>query len=269
AFLKRRQLYVTSGVGTYSTDFTGTGPNPPAGTVESTTSPFTVLPSVYYTQQVTETVTVGLGVNRPFAYRAEWESPDTFTGRFICTLCKVSSFGVNPTVAWRVRDRFSVGFGLDVRFAHFEVNRRLIAEPNPFPVPKDVAELKIDSENDTELGFNVGLLAKPSDSVQVGLAYRHKVKADFGATGSFTQILTGDAAVDAAVKAALPSPQPAIVSFNFPANFAAGLAVKRGYWTIEGDFVWTFWSTFDTIEIPLPRPARCNRPPAADHPNPL
>jgi long-chain fatty acid transport protein len=256
AFLKRKQLYITGGVGSYNTDFTGEGPYPAAGTKETTTSPFTVLPSFYYTQPVSETVTIGLGVNRPYGYRAKWENPDTFTGRYICVECSVSSFVVNPTVAWRVRDRLSLGFGLDIRFAHFDLSRRLVADPSPFPTPKDVAELKIDSESDTELGFNVGLLAMPSESVSIGLAYRHKVKADFGATGTFTQIPTGDAGVDAAVKAALPTPQPAIVSFNFPANFAVGLAVKKGYWTIEGDLVWTFWSTFDSVEVRLPGAAR-------------
>jgi long-chain fatty acid transport protein len=251
-FLKGRQLYLTSGFGTYNTDFTGGGPYPAAGTLESTDRPFAVVPSFYYSQQVSDTVHVGVGVNRPFGYRARWENPDEFTGRYICTDCEVSSWGVNPTVAWQVRDRLSVGFGVDVRFSSFRTERRILADPAAFPVPTDVASLVVDSESDTGIGFNLGLLASPSESLTIGLAYRHKMSGDFGATGTFTQIRTGNAAVDAAVALALPGPQPAVVTFDFPSTFAVGLAVKRNYWTVEGDIVWTFWSDFDAVRYSFP-----------------
>lgn len=251
-FLKGKQLYLSGGFGSYNTDFTGSGPFPPAGTLESTDRPFAVAPSLYYTHPLTETVVLGLGVNRPFGYRARWENPDAFTGRHICTDCEVSSVGVNPTIAWRVRDRLAIGFGLDLRFSSFRLERRLLADPDQFPSPTDVASLAVDSESDTGLGFNLGVLASPSESVSIGLAYRHKVSGDFGATGIFNQISTGNASVDTAVALLLPSPQPAVVNFDFPATFAAGLAVKRGYWTVEGDIVWTFWSAFDTVRVRFP-----------------
>lgn len=251
-FLRGKQIYVSGGFESFNTDFTGTGPFPALGTLESTNRPFAGLPSFYYTQQASDSLHFGVGVNRPYGYRAQWESPDAFTGRYICIDCEVTAWSVNPTVAWRVRDRFAVGFGLDLRFSSFRLNRRVAANPNPFPVPTDVAELQVKSESDTGLGFNVGLLASPSESLSIGLAYRHKVSGDFGATGTFTQIRTGNAAVDAAVAAALPNPTPAVVTFDFPSTFAAGLAVKRGYWTVEGDVVWTFWSSFDAIRIRFP-----------------
>ncbi|HSD27914.1 MAG TPA: hypothetical protein VLL75_11475, partial [Vicinamibacteria bacterium] len=38
AFLKGKQLYVSGALAGLSTDFTGAGPNPPAGTLESTSN---------------------------------------------------------------------------------------------------------------------------------------------------------------------------------------------------------------------------------------
>jgi long-chain fatty acid transport protein len=251
-YLKGRQLYVSGGLGTYNTDFTGSGPFPPAGTLESTSRRLTVLPSIYYTHQVAETLTVGVGVNQPFGYRAEWENPDSFTGRTLCTDCEVRSWGVSPTIGWQVRDRLAIGFGLDVRFSSFRMSRRIQADPGVFTTPTDVAALHLESESDTGLGWNIGVLASPTHDLSVGLAYHSRVIGDFGATGTFTQIPTGSAAVDAAVALALPAAQPAIVTFDFPANFAAGLNVKHGDWTVEGDLVWTFWSAFDDINIRLP-----------------
>jgi long-chain fatty acid transport protein len=251
-FLKGRQLYISGGLGSYNTDFTGSGPFPAAGTLESTDRPFMVLPSLYYTHQLRERLTVGVGVNRPFGYRAQWENPDAFTGRHICTDCEVKSVAVSPTVGWQVEDRLAVGFGLDLRFSSFRLSRRIQADIGAFPVPTDVASVDLESESDTSIGWNVGVLASPTEEVTIGLAYRSGFVGDFGATGTFTQILTGDTVVDRAVAGTLPTPQPAVVAFDLPATFAAGLAVKRGDWTVEGDLVWTFWSAFDEVSISMP-----------------
>jgi long-chain fatty acid transport protein len=249
AFLKGKQLYVSGALAGLSTDFTGAGPNPPAGTLESTSNGLSILPSFYYSQQVKDSVVVGIGVTKPFATKASWTNPDEFTGRFICVECSLSSWSINPTVAFRLADRFSIGGGLDVRFSKFDLSRRLIADPNPFPVPTDVAELTLASDTKTALGFNAGILAMPSENFSVGLSYRHKVTVDHAAQADFVQILTGNTALDQAVAIALPGSQPATVSYTYPGSFAVGAALRRGYWTIEADFQWMLWSKFDQVAI--------------------
>jgi long-chain fatty acid transport protein len=249
AFLKGKQLYVSGALAGLSTDFTGAGPNPPAGTLESTSNGLSILPSFYYSQQVKDSVVVGIGVTKPFATKASWTNPDEFTGRFICVECSLSSWSINPTVAFRLADRFSIGGGLDVRFSKFDLSRRLIADPNPFPVPTDVAQLTLASDTKTALGFNAGILAMPSENFSVGLSYRHKVTVDHAAQADFVQILTGNTALDQAVAVALPGSQPATVSYTYPGSFAVGAALRRGYWTIEADFQWMLWSKFDQVAI--------------------
>ena len=63
------------------------------------------------------------------------------------------------------------------------------------------------------------------------------------------QILTGNTPLDDAVAVVLPASQPATVSFTYPASIAAGVALRRGYWTIEADFQWMLWSSFDQVTI--------------------
>jgi long-chain fatty acid transport protein len=252
AFLKGQQIYVSGGLGSYATSFTGEGPNPPAGTLEESDRLLTILPSFYYTHQVSSNLVLGLGFNAPFGAKSVWQNPDEFTGRYICTDCEIRSWGLNPTLAYKLEDRLAVGIGLDLRFSSFRLNQRLLANPNPFPIPTDVASLTVKSGTDTGIGFNVGLLASPSEYVSIGLAYRHKVQASYDATADFNQILTGNAVVDAAVAISLPPTQAVTVSHAFPSNFTAGLAVKRDYWTIEGDLAWTFWSSFDRIALTYP-----------------
>jgi long-chain fatty acid transport protein len=252
-FLEGTQLYLSAGAGSIGTDFTGEGgPYPPVGTLERTDRLFTVLPSLYFTRQVSEDLVLGLGFYAPFGYHARWKNPDTFTGRYVCVECEVRSWSLHPTVGYRLEDRLSVGFGLDVRFSRFSHRQRLQADPNPFPVPTDVAELTISSATDTGFGFNAGILASPSHNVSIGLVYRHKVEAEYSGTADFNQILTGDAAVDDAVAASLPPRQPVTVTHAFPSSFGGGLAVRARNWTVEGDLVWTFWSSFDAVTLSYP-----------------
>jgi long-chain fatty acid transport protein len=248
-FLKGKQLYVAGAFTSLSTDFTGSGPNPPAGTLEKSDNGLGILPAFYYSQAVGEKTVVGLGVSRPFGVRSKWDNPTAFSGRYICLDCQLGSWSINPTIAYKLASRFSVGAGLDVRLSQFKFTRRLTADPNPFPVPVDVAELTLDSGTDTGVGFNLGLLASPTENLSIGVSYRHKVAIDHGAQANFVQILTGTTAVDDAVKAALPPSQPATVSFTYPGSVAVGVALRRRYWTVEADFQWMLWSSFDQVTL--------------------
>jgi long-chain fatty acid transport protein len=189
----------------------------------------------------------------PFGFRSEWDNPNQFTGRYICTDCSIQSWSINPTLAYRLADRLSVGFGVDLRLSKLKQAKRLTASPNPFPVPTDVAQLSFDSSTASGVGWNVGLLASPTETVSFGLAYRSKVTITHDAQVHFSQILTGSNDVDSAVAAALPADQAATAAFTYPASVQGGIAIKHGYWTIEGDLNWTFWSSFDAVTLAFPR----------------
>lgn len=245
-FLRGKQLYLTGAFANVSTDFTGSGPAPPAGTLERSDRGLGVLPAVYYSQQVGEKTVIGVGFNLPFGFRSEWKNPDSFTGRYICLECQIRSWSVNPTVAFRLADRLAVGAGVEVRLSTFKLSRRVKTEP---PQPSDVAELNFDSSTKVGVGFNVGLLASPTENVSIGVSYRHKVKVDHAAQADFVQIPTGDATVDDAIATALPASQAATASFTYPGSIAAGVALRRGPWTIEGDVQWMLWSSFDMVTL--------------------
>jgi long-chain fatty acid transport protein len=248
-FLKGRQVYAAGAFLGYSTDFTGEGPFPAEGTLETSDDGLALLPAIYYSQQVGRRTVIGLGLSRTFGVRSRWDDPDDFTGRYVCLECQIGSWSINPTIAYKLADRFSVGAGLDVRLSKFELSRRLGAEPNPFPEPTDVAELTLESGTEVGVGFNLGLLASPTENLSFGLAYRHEVTIDHDAQADFVQILTGTQEVDDAVKAGLPASQPATASFTYPGSIAAGVALRRGYWTFEVDVQWMLWSSFDAISL--------------------
>lgn len=252
AFLKGRHLYLGGMIGSIKTDFTGSGPNPAAGTTESSNNGLDLLPTIYYSQPVGERTAIGIGVFKPFGFHSEWASPDSFSGRFICMDCRLGTWSINPTIAYKIEDRLAVGAGVDVRLSSFDLQRRLEASPNPFPVPTEVAQLTYTGGTKVGVGFNVGLLASPSEDFSIGVAYRHKVTIDHGGEASFVQILTGNTAVDEAVRSGLPASQIANAQFTYPASLAVGAALRRRYWTVEADFAWAFWSKFDAVTLTFP-----------------
>jgi len=250
--LRGTHLYLSAGFGSMNTDFTGEGPYPPVGTLETTDGGLGVLPSIYFTTQVADDWVVGLGFYTQFGTRAVWENPDEFTGRYICTDCRIRSRNLNPTVAYKIEDRLTIGAGLNILFSSFDHQQRLVADPNPFPEPTDVAELTIASATDTSFGWNAGILASPSENFSIGLHYRSKVSPEYEGEADFNQILTGNDIVDTIVAASLPPRQPVLVSHSLPASITGGIAIRRENWTIEGDLIYTFWSSFDSVLFAYP-----------------
>lgn len=248
AFLKRNQLYLGGTLVHPSTSFTGADPFPGAGTKETQSVGFLPVPAAYYTHQFSERSVLGVGLHAPFGLSSKWKDPDRFSGRFVSQLAELRGFSLNPTIAWKLADRLSVGAGLDIRFASVALERNVpLIDPFAQKVV-DVGQARLESDTATKLGFNLGILARPSDSLSIGLSYRHKVNMEFAGTGSFSQIRTGNPQLDARVAAVLPSGQvPLTTAVEFPAIVSGGVAYAWGDWRAEADINWYQWSTFDRL----------------------
>lgn len=252
AFLKGRQLYVGGVLVNPSTDFIGADPFPGAGRLESMDVGIIPFPSAYYTQALSDTLAVGVGVHVPYGLRTEWKFPDAFSGRFISTKAQLSGVSVNPTVAWKLRDRLAIGGGIDIRFSSVEL-RRSVPGIDPFTQQvADVASVVLQSDTATDFGFNVGVLAKPAESFSIGVSYRAKVKQSYTGDATFTLIPTGNAQFDGLVAQTLPAGAiPATTGLETPAIASVGVAYRWNDWTFEGDVNWYGWSSFDELPIQL------------------
>ena len=260
AFLKGKNLYLGGTLVSPSFDFAGDDPFPGAGVAETSASAHIAIPAIYYTHQFSETVVFGLGVHSPFGLRTEWASPDQFTGRFISQRADLKTISINPTVGFKLADRLGVGVGFDFRLAKVELQRN-VPTINPFTQKvADIAHADLASDWNSGFGFNLGLLARPSDAWSIGLAYRHKVKVDFTGSAIFNQIPTGNSQLDALVSATLPNgTTPLETSLTFPSIFSGGLSYKTDNWTFSGEADWFHWSTFDQLVLVFPTRSDLNR----------
>ena len=103
-------------------------------------------------------------------------------------------------------------------------------------------------------GFNAGVLWKAKPDWRVGLTYRSKVDCDIpNGKAVFTQLPSGNPALDAIVAAGLPKNQGVTTTLHFPAMTSLGVA-----WTPEKDWTWeldvmkTQWSAFDSLALHFP-----------------
>jgi len=250
AFLKGRQLYLGGTLVAPRSRFTGDNPFPGTAVTEESDVGIVIPPAVYYSQGFSERLALGVGVNVPFGLKTQWKDPDRYSGRYISTLAELKGFSVNPTVAYRLADRFALGAGVDIRFSSLTLERR-VPVVNPFSQKVvDAAAVHLESDTNTGLGFNVGLLAKPTENLSIGAAYRHRVKVDYGGSARFQPLPTGNAQLDQRVAASLPlGDLPISTAIVFPGIASVGLAQRWGDWTVEVDFNWYDWSTFSRVNL--------------------
>jgi long-chain fatty acid transport protein len=250
AFLKGKQVYLGGTLIHPTSTFTGDDPFPGSTVIEKADVGLLVPPAAYYTQPFSERIVLGIGLHTPFGLTTAWANPDIYTGRFLSQRAELKGFSLNPTIGYKLADRFAVGGGLDVRFSSVKLLRR-VPVINPFTQKvTDAATVDLESSTDVGLGFNLGMLAKISESLSAGVQYRHKVKNDYSGNATFSQIPTGNSQLDSRLTALLPQgSQPVTTSIEFPGIFSGGVAYTSGEWTFEGDLDWYQWSTFQNLTI--------------------
>ena len=196
-------------------------------------------PNLYLTHKVSDKVVLGLGVFSPYGLGIEWPEPESFPWRYLGTSGDMVTFFVNPTIAFKVTDRFSLGLGVSFIYSKLtqSVTQLMDMGEMSFDVPTDV------EADGTSFGFNAGLLYK-GDKFRFGLNYR----------SSYSLKYAGDVSLDVPVYET-PFEGTGGTTFRFPDIVTTGLSfnlTSRLVWAL--DFHLIFWSTYDsyTFHIDVP-----------------
>jgi long-chain fatty acid transport protein len=112
----------------------------------------------------------GIAVYTPFGstlkYAEGWE------GRTALTEIELVSVYVQPTVSYAITDKISVGAGLTV-LAYGAVNLQ-----RDVPLPDSYGHIELDGEAERKIGFNAGVMFRPSEKFSLGINYRSKIDAE-------------------------------------------------------------------------------------------
>ncbi len=208
-----------------------------------------IVANFYYVQGLNEDWTFGLGINTPFGLSTDWG--DDWQGRYHGTNSELITLNINPSLAYKVDDKLSLGGGIDIQYidATLEnaVDTGLIANPLLAQTADTLGEVTGD---DWGFGFNLGLLYEFSESNRIGVTYRSKID----------NTLEGDAkfkptnATAAAILAGLPPGTLVNTGVEADVELPATVSVG-GYhelnskWAVMADITWTEWSTLDELVI--------------------
>jgi long-chain fatty acid transport protein len=209
-------------------------------------------PHLYYVQPINNTWKFGFGVETPFGLVTEWEDPGQFAGRYVSTKASLQVIDLNPTLGWQINPNFGLGFGVIGRVSKVELNR-FVPFQDPFNARTiDIGRLELESDFDTGIGFNVGVLHKYNNSFSWGFSYRSKVKVEYGGDAVVNRILTGNPQLDLILGAQVPFDRdlPVETEIEFPDEASLGLAFALSpNLLLETDVNWTGWSSFDEVPI--------------------
>jgi long-chain fatty acid transport protein len=116
---------------------------------------------------------LGLGVYTPFGselhYQQGWE------GRYSLTDINLRSIMAQATVAYAITPQFSIGGGVtSLVYGDVDLQRDIPVQAQGSTQP---AHAQLTGKADHKVGYNLGVMFKPSDKLSVGLSYRSAVDA--------------------------------------------------------------------------------------------
>ncbi len=248
----QRELAVLAGATfiNFTNEFTGDPNSPVTAGVEGKYNRHTfVPPNMYAIVPIGNNLTVGVGVFAAWGLRTDWASP--WAGRYISKDADLKTTSVNPVIAWRSTDgRIAIGGGLEYRRARVFLNANRVAL-NPFTNRiVDVANIRLASDYGDDIGWNAGILFKPTPQWRVGASYRSDMDIELKGNADVSQISTGNAQFDAIVGTQLPPDQPINTTFPFPAVSVVGVAFSPNEsWDFEFDISHMTWKRFKALSV--------------------
>ncbi|TCI03032.1 long-chain fatty acid transporter [Corallincola luteus] len=218
-------------------------------------APDAVVPAIYYIRPIDEQWFFGFGVFSNFGLSTDYDSQSN-TSEF-ADKAEVTTININPNLAYRINDEWSIGGGINLVYADAEIGSTTpeymngyvapindynqiaeqIGAPTLLPVPGNATTLRM-SGDDWAYGWNIGLLWQLPAGTRVALSYRSEVELE----------LDGHAESD--LSAALND--KGTLDLDLPA--ITELAIHQpisGQWSLQASAVYTQWGSFDKLEAKL------------------
>lgn len=185
----------------------------------------------------------GLTLNNPFGLGAEFPEDTIF--RYITTTSELTTWDLNPSVAWRLHDRVDLAGGLRVVRGDTTLEKMI-----------PLAELGLSDgrqrfeADGTGYGWNAGISIRPADKWSVGLSYRSEVEIDFSGTVGFDLPVSGSPLLQALFPTTSASSE-----VTMPAQFFGGIAYQpTEKFVIEAAVRWEEYSSFDALTVETTQP---------------
>ena len=213
--------------------------NQTANVSAETDNPMGTPVSFYISQRHDENLSYGIGLYTPYGNAVEWEKD--WAGSHLVNDIELHAIYIQPTISYKLNDSYSVGFGPTIVSGSVEFNRNL--STSLIDANGDRSNVTLKASNVTAMGYNVGLLAKATDDLTVGISYRSKVElkardesADFQNIPTSLLGVYFDTTFDA--------------DLILPAELTIGVAYDLTPGTVIAvDMNRTYWSSYENLDV--------------------
>ena len=220
--------------------------DPATGEEEDLKDETHLVPLLYYTDDLggQKNFVAGIGITSPFGLSSEWDREGF--ARYVATFSELVLLNVNPTVSWFATEDLAVGVGLDYYTSEIilekQVNWGLFGGSD--------GESELDGDGDG-LGWNAGLLYRPTPVHTFGLSYRSSVSVDYSGTLTMRDISGSISGIPLSTAFGGTSySSGANAEVTFPPMATVGYAYRPDErWKVEFDIDWTGWSTFEEVFV--------------------
>ncbi len=187
-----------------------------------------LIPNGYYIMDINDRMRFGVSVNAPFAvstsYGKDW------VGRYHAVDSELMTIDVNPSIAYRVNDQLSLGFGVSAQYAEATLTQAIFTGG-----PDGYGEVNTDG---WALGYNLGATWELDPMTRFGVSYRSRIKHSVDGDRTVSNVPGRNGVVGAKSDVTLPD--------------WLGLNVYRrlnDQWAVMGGVRWTNWSLFEELKI--------------------
>lgn len=215
------------------------------------------VPALYYAMDVRPDVKFGIGLQVPFGLKTEYDS--NWVGRYQAIKSELRTANINPTLAYKLNDKLSIGAGVSVQYVDVELTRAIdfgsicvgslglatCGAAGFLPQARD-GRVKVEGD-DWGYGFNVGMLFSLNEHARLGASYRSRIRHKLSGDATFTK------------PAGLPAPlaaSPLFTNTGASANLDLPESINlSGYvdldskWSMMADINWMRWNRFEELRV--------------------
>ena len=232
------------------------------------------IPHFYLTQKLAPQWWLGIGVFSRAGLGVEYKNPKNFWGRYNNTYTGIKSASLNPNLAFKINDKFSIAAGMEAAWLDFTHEKTIDsgavlkkAKENPLyaalTVPPDIfnptnTQRDIYSKtfgNATGVGVNLALRFTPEDWITLGLTWRSKIQISINGKSKFDKTnaqnwLSGQGAMEQGVIRGLLKDCGTKGSAPIPEIFAFGITLYPiDNLSLEFDTLLTRWSAYKELSF--------------------
>ena len=209
-----------------------------------------VLPSLFVTHEVNDSIDVGFAIHAPYGLAADYE--DDFEGRYFADETELSVISFVPSLSVSNGQGLSMGVGMNIMYAEGKLTKFVDNSaasvkatstspggPNPNYFGDGYADVEGD---DVGVTFQVGFLYDFSERTQMGLTFQTGTELKLEGEGEFTNVATTGGPVNATEDVSVPLNIPESASLGLSHQLTDGITLLAGA-------TYARWSRFEELDI--------------------